>query len=599
MNHELVHLSDLLSDAVKRARRVFVAGIVLCFLMLEAFIISSEYDLSKRRLNEWIILNQPQIEQALFLENALSIQGLLEQFKTPSDEAFKRSIAIFSPEKKRIQGTLDHPGELPEGFTYRVFPPSIRYYSSLKFGGKDQGSLLIHGSLQIFPPVLHTLVAATICALIYVLFQSLVSALIVTTEVQAVRPLQRLKEAMNEFSAGGKISALTFGSELKAIEVRDVSLGFNALIKTIEAYSKRESTAAAVLAKQDLAAQVAHDIKSPLATLRLGLEDLEALPADTLQITKQAIDRISDISHQLLFVHRRDNVTENAERAPESVLVSSSLEEIVAEKRVQLRSRLDLALELQIEPQEYGAFSKLERIELKRLISNLIDNAVQATPGPGKVTIQLSIGKPNYLTIAIEDTGTGLPPDITHLLGERGVSSGKKDGSGLGIYHAKRSVERWGGSIRFESPISNRRGTRVSVELPSSPVPSWFGRAIDLAGIRRIVVLDDDESIHMLWKRRLSEVTFEKSITVEHFSSPTSLKRELSSRPGDSATIYLIDYELGVAQTGIALIEELRIALQSFLVTSHSDDSEIQRQAEDLGLRIIPKSFAAWIPIKD
>ncbi len=84
-------LSEQIARTVRRARRFLVAGVVVFFLILEGFVISSEYETSKRRLNEWIIINQPQIEQALFLENALSIQGLLEQFRTPSDEAFNRS----------------------------------------------------------------------------------------------------------------------------------------------------------------------------------------------------------------------------------------------------------------------------------------------------------------------------------------------------------------------------------------------------------------------------------------------------------------------------------------------------------------------------
>jgi signal transduction histidine kinase len=590
-------LAELISASVRKSRRKFIGFIIGVFLLLEGFVLATGYETSRRRLSDWIILNQPQIEQAIFLQNALSLHGLLEQFRSSGGDLIERSVGIFSTDGKLLHGDL--PGELGEeprgntqGYRFEPVPPRIHYSSELRFGGNPVGWIVIHGSLQLWKPFLHTLAAILICALILELFQGLLHALARTTEENAVKPLVQLREAMEKFGREQKLAPLDAGTSGLTLEVREVFTGYNAMIATIEDYSRKEGSAAAALALSELAAQVAHDIRSPLATLRLVMQDLSGFPETQRQISRQALERISDILHQLLLAYQQNDTT-----AAGSVVrpehLCSALDEIIAEKRIQLRSRLGLRLELKITAECYGLFAEVDPVSFKRVISNLLDNSAEAISADrGDVRVSLSEMTNAQLEIVIEDTGKGIDPAILGRVGEKGVSFGKTAGSGLGIHHAKAAIQGWRGEIFFESPVSEGRGTRVRIRFPRSDRPEWFGAEIEIPAGARVAIVDDDESIHRLWDQRLAG----KNLKLQHFTSTQAF--------GDAqADIYLMDYDLGDSEgshvTGLDLIERRKIGLKSFLVTSHFDNAEIRRRAVEAGAQIIPKSLAAWVPIRD
>src|SRR5690606_38340749 len=97
-------------------------------------------------------------------------------------------------------------------------------------------------------------------------------------------------------------------------------------------------------------------------------------------------------------------------------------------------------------------------IEFKRVLANLMDNGVQATGAGGEVIVRLSC-EANGLLMSVEDDGTGIPADVLPRLGTRGFTFGKKDGSGLGLWHAKRSAAAWNGELEIVSDPD--QGTKV------------------------------------------------------------------------------------------------------------------------------------------
>ncbi len=546
MTRSSLGLNELISRSIRRAGRRFIYDLILIFVVLEAFVITSEYETSKRRLNEWIILNRPQIEQALFLENALSLEGLVDQFNAPASDAFYRSLTIFDVSGKPIRGFLTLPQKpLPEGFAFELIPPRIRYFSPLQFGGKSQGSLLIYGSFRILSPLFHTLLAVAICALILLMFRKLVTQLIEMTNEQAVQPLQRLKDAMNAFAGSGRLDKFALEPEARlASEIHEVSLGFNAMAETIEAYSRRERSAAAILAKQDLAAQAEPHLLADLA------------------------------------------------------------EEVIAEKRIQLRARLDLELKLRLQPEQRSLFASVDAVEFRRVLSNLIDNSVEAIEGAGEIRISLAqTNDGQRIQLQIEDNGRGIPAEVLRRVGDRGLSVGKRGGSGLGLFHAKQALEQWNGSLELRSPLRDSRGTCAILELPFCERPDWFATQIDLRAVKTVVIIDDDESIHLLWKRRLAEWLENGTLQLQQYIDPDSAFESLKSKIKASETLFLVDYEFSRVRTpqipnGLSLIQSLRIGPESFLVTSHADDRAIRSQCVDHGVQIIPKSLATWIPIR-
>jgi signal transduction histidine kinase len=99
---------------------------------------------------------------------------------------------------------------------------------------------------------------------------------------------------------------------------------------------------------------------------------------------------------------------------------------------------------------------------LKRIMTNLISNAIQAMPNGGKVNVQ-SCEDAGDIIIAVEDTGCGIPDEVkTKLFTPLFITKSK--GQGLGLAVIKRMTEALGGTVSFESETG--KGTKLIVRLP-------------------------------------------------------------------------------------------------------------------------------------
>ena len=360
---------------------------------------------------------------------------------------------------------------------------------------------------------------------------------------------------------------------------------------------------------RQVSTQVAHDIRSPLAALSMAERDLAALPEDTRLIIRSAIGRIQDIASQLMLKANAGQSStgtatpgsDEPQTPSEPTLLSAVIETILAEKRMQYRSSLGIKIESVPSPEAQALFASVQPREFKRVISNLINNAVEASPNAGHVTLSLDPSRDQKsVTLRIRDKGKGIPSDIVARLGERGFSHQKEGGSGLGLHHARTSLESWGGSLALDSQPG--AGTEVSLTLPLCDPPAWFQNLLELDSGNQVVVLDDDQSIHQVWQGRMESAQADRhGVALAHFSTPQQLRDWYQSRsPSERArpTRYLIDYEiLGTSETGLDLIEKLGIAAQSVLVTSRYEEPGVRSRCEAIGLKLLPKALAGFVMI--
>ena len=202
------------------------------------------------------------------------------------------------------------------------------------------------------------------------------------------------------------------------------------------------------------------------------------------------------------------------------------------------------------------------------------------------------------ILIQTRDNGKGIPPDILTKLGNRGETHGKAGGSGLGLYHARTTVESWGGRLRIESEVG--KGTTVLVTLPAVPPPAWFVSKLDLQPGGTVVVLDDEASIHNLWRARFDRLrAHDHGIEVVYLHTANE-ERAWARKNAEKArdAWFLTDYELiGQDATGLSLVEELGIADRAILVTSRFEEEGIRDRCSRLGVRMIPKSLAVFVPL--
>jgi signal transduction histidine kinase len=229
-------------------------------------------------------------------------------------------------------------------------------------------------------------------------------------------------------------------------------------------------------ALNDLAAQVAHDVRSPLAALSAVAPDFYLLPGDSGALARAAINRINEIANDLLRKYRDVGPMPAKDRPAEvpkddagirqKCNVADIVNEIIQEKRLLLRSKPDIKIATIIAPAARGRMVCVAPSDLKRTISNLINNSVEALNCRGVVHIQLQALE-DQVVLQISDNGPGIPPDVVPKLGEKGFSFGKTGGSGLGLHHARSVVRQCGGNLSIVS--AQGRGTRVEVFLPASP----------------------------------------------------------------------------------------------------------------------------------
>lgn len=359
-----------------------------------------------------------------------------------------------------------------------------------------------------------------------------------------------------------------------------------------------EKEAEALRAKQALinnAAQVSHDIRSPLAALNTVLRNLSSLPEDQRILIRNAVSRINDIANNLLIAYRDESketstsVQKQQNASPE--LISSLLDSLISEKKVQINEQ-NIDLNLEIEAKAFGLFVTIDPIQFKRMISNLLNNAIEAIDAQGEVTVHLEKHQEN-VRISLKDTGKGIPADILKKIKQGGMSLDKEGGTGIGISSSLVLIKKCAGN--FDMLSKPNEGTTVIIDLPIAPAPSWFQEELILQTGIILVIVDDDESIHAIWDSRCQSLL--PNITLKHFHHSKALD-EYCKTTDLSNHQFLVDYELlGSDEVGLELIERLNLSNRAILVTSRYEEAKVRAHADKLRVKIIPKNYSPYIPI--
>jgi signal transduction histidine kinase len=344
----------------------------------------------------------------------------------------------------------------------------------------------------------------------------------------------------------------------------------------------------------ETALQVAHDIASPLAALECAVRSASlALSEESRLLVRNVADRLRGISSSLLKKSRQSNVYASDEVSSQQLLMPL-INRVVQEKRLEYRGSENIHIDFNYCSDSYGLFSTIKCADFFRVLSNIINNAVEARDDSG-IDVKVNfLNKGNYSVIEVVDNGKGMPAELVTKLGNKGVTQGKINGNGLGLYHATTAIKSWGGELLIKSEVG--QGTIVSVYLPKSQSPAWFIPKISLMDKQTIVVLDDDQSIHDLWNSRFTDFQV-SDITLIHLYSPEELDIWMKGTIIKDHVLYLCDYEfVGSKQNGIELISRHKINFISVLVTSRYYLESVISECEMHDIKLIPKDLAGMVP---
>ena len=376
---------------------------------------------------------------------------------------------------------------------------------------------------------------------------------------------------------------------------------FNSLAQRISKLIKDKEEQKIKVRLGELASQVSHDIRSPLSALMMVLDTTKEISEEKRLLVRHATQRINDIANQLLKSSELEIEAGLSGDNQSIELLTSLVDSLISEKRVQFRDKHDVNIQMDMQC-SYGAFVKVNPSILKRVLSNLINNSIDAINGT-KGLIQISIETQSQsVRLVVSDNGRGIPSQILPKLGFMRISHGTKgndSGNGLGLLHAKESIESFGGKFNIISQIGC--GTSVLMEFPLQLAPSWFQERINLSNGAIVVCVDDDYSIHQIWNQRFSflrtpsyAVNFVSLSSIDSFKSWMSQNENLIER-----AIFLFDYELSDSHlTGLDLIEEFEINKNAILVTSRFEEQTIRLRGVSMGVKIIPKGMSSLVPIE-
>jgi PAS domain S-box-containing protein len=231
----------------------------------------------------------------------------------------------------------------------------------------------------------------------------------------------------------------------------------------------RAAAEEALVARDQFLSIASHELKTPVAGLRLGIEALQRARAmgrldearldANLQRMLRSTERLTDLVNELLDIARltSDQAMLNVESADLVALVQETVERFVdLEPTASFTVQADGPLMAEVDP-----------ARLDQAITNLLDNAVKYSDDPAEVTVRLTADG-TQARIAVADRGGGLPPDPTAGLFDafgRGSNVGEIPGLGLGLHIVGQVVERHGGRVTA-SPRSEGRGAVFTIELP-------------------------------------------------------------------------------------------------------------------------------------
>ena len=247
-------------------------------------------------------------------------------------------------------------------------------------------------------------------------------------------------------------------------------------LDSLERISRQLQVSERLAALGRVTAGVAHEVKNPLNSMRLWLENLkeclpagEEMPRQAVAVLDSEIDRLDSVVKRFL----------DFMRTPEMRLEETQLEDLLREISEVAHPQLDRA-GVQLET-SYADLPPLnvDRALIKQALLNLVLNAIEAMPQGGKLTLALG-RRGDRAEIRVTDTGKGIAPEHRTRIFQLFFTT-RPGGSGIGLASAYRAVQLHDGEIDFDSEVG--RGTTFRIDLPlAHALEPAFARSRSAAG---------------------------------------------------------------------------------------------------------------------
>jgi two-component system cell cycle sensor histidine kinase/response regulator CckA len=349
-----------------------------------------------------------------------------------------------------------------------------------------------------------------------------------------------------------------------------------------------------------LAAGIAHDFNNIMAVIvlyaRMTSRD-RSLPdsvRERLEIIAQQAEQATNLIQQILDFSRRSVL----ERRPVDLL--SLVKEQVKLLERTLPENIEICLVCEADDQATLFAVNADPTRMQQMIMNLAVNARDAMPEGGKLVIGLDRirfesgeesplpGMPpgEWVRVTVEDTGTGIPPDVEPRIFEPFFTTKAPLGSGLGLAQVYGIIKQHEGEIDLVTKVG--RGTTFTLYLPALPIaaaahPSPGASALSYGAEEVILVIEDDAAVRSALVATLETLNYR---TLEAANGRDALA---ILEQGEEVALVLTDLvmpEMG----GTALFRALQqrgVAVPVVMLTGHPLEEELQKLQE--------QGLAGWL----
>jgi two-component system, OmpR family, sensor histidine kinase SenX3 len=260
-----------------------------------------------------------------------------------------------------------------------------------------------------------------------------------------------------------KVALAVLGVILFALLIAGVVLNTVFLVREVRRNERQDSFLNAVT----------HELKTPIASIRLYLETLQRRPLDETQRQQFYTSMLADSDRLLATVEQVLKAGQLGQRHRQQNRTLIELEPFIAECIAVTLQRHHLTADaISLEPVPVGVHLNVMGIaeDLRIAILNLLDNAVKYSPEGVHVSCSLAITRYAWVSLKITDTGLGLAANQFKRIFRRfyrvpGRNMMRIKGTGLGLFLVRNIVRQHGGDIIASSPGLNQ-GTTITLTLP-------------------------------------------------------------------------------------------------------------------------------------
>jgi len=211
------------------------------------------------------------------------------------------------------------------------------------------------------------------------------------------------------------------------------------------------------------AGMIGHDIRSPLQSIwnetYLIKKDVDCAES---QFKNSILEGINSIEEDLSYIDKIVADLQDFAKPPKPTLEQVAVEKIIHD----VVSNMDIpeTIQVSISLQDGSLVLKTDPTYMKRILTNLVSNAIQAMTNGGTISVKVK-RKEDKAFLSVEDTGHGIPFEVRDKIFMPLVTT-KAKGQGFGLAVVKKLTEALNGNVTFESEIG--KGTRFDIELPLS-----------------------------------------------------------------------------------------------------------------------------------